>query len=611
MAGSLSAVPFNEVPSNILVPFFWGEFNSGGSPFENFPRPLLIGQTTSQGSAAAGKPYGPIMSHNDAVAQFGPNSMLVGMYDKAAAAAPLQPFWALPLADPAGSAASCSIIFSAPGITAAAILDIMGREVTFQVNSSDTGAMMCANAVAAVNALSGPNALPGQNVPIIASVDGTNSAKMDLTCAHKGLLGNGLETIVDTSTPNVLNTSATLNVTATVAAPAVFTAAGGLPSFLANGSPVVLGGTTAPAGFTAGTTYYVVSINAMTGTFELSATVSGSAIAATAAGTAVTASSSVALATPMSGGTGTSDLAAPLAALGSTQYDWIAGPYADISSVNEIKAFLNDQSGRWSPAQQLFGHYTTADLGQTLSTLVTFGNSRNDQHVTVFGGFGSGPSPSAPWEVAASLVGQEVLHLANPPELSRPLQTLALPGILPPRDPTTWWTTTERQALYADGIAAGKVAVDGTCQIDRMVTTYQQTAQGVPDQTFLDIETMAQGMFAMRFLRTAVTNEWGRAALAGENPFNLPNVATPQAVANTLINAYQDLCALGLAQNPQLFVQYVVVVINALDPDRLDAYIPINVVGQLRVFAANVTAFRSFTSPGGAPLVPSAPGFNG
>ena len=87
-----------------------------------------------------------------------------------------------------------------------------------------------------------------------------------------------------------------------------------------------------------------------------------------------------------------------------------------------------------------------------MSTLATFGNTRNDQHVDVFGGFGSGVSPSAPWEVAASLVGTEALHLANPPELSRPLQTLALPGILPPRDPTTWWTSTERQAL-SDGIA--------------------------------------------------------------------------------------------------------------------------------------------------------------
>lgn len=522
---SLSAVPFNNVPSNILVPFFWGEFNSGGSPFENIPRPLLVGQKTAQGAAAAGVPYGPIMSHADAIAQFGPTSMLVGMYDAASKAAPLQPFWALPIADPAGSAAAGNIIFTAPGVTGAAVLYVCGRKVAFQVNASDTAAIVCSNAVAAINALSAAGAASGSNVPIVAAVDGTNMAKCNLTCAHMGAVGNGLEVIVATDQANVLN------------------------------------GTTA----------------------------------------AITA---------LAGGSGVPDLTAPLAALGDQAYDWIGAPYADTASLNTVQEFLSDQSGRWSPAQQLYGHYTTAYLGQTLSTLVTFGNGRNDQHVTVFGGFGSGASPTPPWEVAASLVGIEVLHLANPPELSRPLQTLQLPGVLPPRDSTTWWTTTERQALYADGIAGGKVNVDQTVQIDRMVTTYQLTAAGVPDQTFLDIETMAQGMYTMRYFRTAVTDAWGRAAFADENPDNLPNVATPQALANTLIFAYNDLVALGVAQHPELFQKYVVVQRNQLDPDRADAYIPENVVGQLRVFAANVTAFRSYTSPGGAPLVPSAPGFN-
>jgi phage tail sheath gpL-like len=606
---SLSEVPFNQVPSNILVPFFWGEFNSGGSVYENFPRPLLVGQKTSAGAATAGQVYGPIMSHADAVAQFGANSMLVGMYDAAVKAAPLQPFWSLPLADPAGAAATGSIIFSAPGVTGVGVLYVMGREVTFQVNSSDTSAMVCSNAVAAINALSAANAPVGSNVPMVAAIDGTNTAKADLTFAHVGALGNGVEVLVATDQPNVLNAGVTGNVTVTVAAPGVFTMAGGLPSWFANGTPVVLGGTTAPGGFTAGTTYYAVAVNGSAGTFELAATVGGSAITSSSAGTAVTATAKVAFVNAMTGGSGVPSLVAPLATLGSIEYDWIAAPYADAQSIAAIADFLSDNDGRWSPAQQLYGHYTTAYLGQTLSTLVTFGNSQNSQHVTTFGGFGSGASPTPPWEVAASLCGIEVLHLADPPELSRPLQTLALPGVLPPRDQTTWWTTAERQALYTDGIAAGKVGPANVCQIDRMVTMYQKTAAGTPDQTFLDVETMAQGMYSMRYFRTQVTDQWGRAAFADEDPNDDPNVATPAKIANTLIFAYQDLCKLGVAQHPELFQQYVVTKRNDLDPDRCDAYIPENVVGQLRVFAANVTAFRSYTSPGGGPLVPSAPGF--
>lgn len=74
---------------------------------------------------------------------------------------------------------------------------------------------------------------------------------------------------------------------ATSASPAVFTVANSGPA-PANGTPVALAAaqgqlaTTLPAGFTAGTTYYVVSSSGST--FELSATSGGSAINSTAAG---------------------------------------------------------------------------------------------------------------------------------------------------------------------------------------------------------------------------------------------------------------------------------------------------------------------------------------
>lgn len=521
----MSSVPFNAVPLNILVPFFWGEFNSGGSPYENFPRPLLVGQKTSAGIAPAGQVYGPIESHSDAVAQFGAASMLVAMYDKASAQAPLQPFWALVLAEPSGATATGSVSFTAaPGVTGVAILYVMGRMVTFQVNAADTATMVSANCVAAINALNGANVIPGSNCPVVATVDGTHAYTCDVAFAHIGSIGNAFELLVATDqTGNVLSSA-----NATVVAPA--------------------------------------------------------------------------------GGTGVPALDTPLAGLGETEYDWIAAPYADATSLNSIQSFLDGISGRWSPSQQLYGHYTAAALGQSLSTLVTLGNSRNDPHATVQGGAGSGASPSPSWEFAAACCGVEILHLADPPELSRPLQTLPLKGIVPPRDKTTWWTVAERQALYTDGIAACKVNASGLVAIDRMVTTYQKTNQGVADQTFLDIETMAQGMFSMRYLRTAVTDQWGRAAFADSDPNDDPNVATPAKLAETLIFAYNDLCVLGVAQHPELFAQYVVTQKNLEDPDRCDAFIPENLVGQLRVFAANVTAYRSYTSPGGAPLVPSAPG---
>lgn len=73
------------------------------------------------------------------------------------------------------------------------------------------------------------------------------------------------------------------SVTATNASPCVFSAT----NTLSNGDMVVLGGVTAPTGFTLGTTYYAVAVSGST--FELSATSGGSAINSSSTGTSVTA----------------------------------------------------------------------------------------------------------------------------------------------------------------------------------------------------------------------------------------------------------------------------------------------------------------------------------
>jgi hypothetical protein len=88
------------------------------------------------------------------------------------------------------------------------------------------------------------------------------------------------------------------SVAATSATPAVFTWAGGTVGLpVQNGAQIVLGGTTVPAGFTAGVTYYVVGASPAAGTFNLAATQGGSAMASTSTGTAVTATSNPTLPT--------------------------------------------------------------------------------------------------------------------------------------------------------------------------------------------------------------------------------------------------------------------------------------------------------------------------
>jgi phage tail sheath gpL-like len=493
----MATVAFNNIPGNILVPFFYAEINSGGSPFQGEARLLLIGQKLAAGSAPADVPVGPVGSETEAIALFGNGSMLVDMYRYARRNAPFQPIWVVPLADPAGAAAVGSVTFTAPGITGVGVLSVAGLRITFQVNAADTATVVATSARDAINAA---------GIPVSAS---NAAGVLTVTSRHVGLLGNGIELRVKTDEANVLT-----------------------------------------------------PVNAV--------------VVAIGTGTA---------------GTGTPTLTTALANLGDEEFDWIAAPYADTTSLNAIRDFLSDNgTGRWSPIKQLYGHYITAAYGN-LSTLVTLGNGRNDRHVSIVG---AQVSPDPVWRLAAAVGGQAASHLSDAPEVSRPLQTLELVGIQPPINRANWWSVSDRQALYVDGIGACRVDRDGIVRLDRIVTTEQTSAAGVPDATFRDIETLGQMMFVARYFRTGVANRHARQALADDNPGQVAEITTPREVKMTLVHLYRELVNLGVLEKADVFASFVVVERDLNDATRLNAFLPVDVVNQLRVFAANITTFLQY-----------------
>lgn len=478
-------VSFNQIPGNILVPFFYAEVNSGGTPYEGSSRLLLLGQKVAAGMAPAGVPV-IIQSETDAAGLFGVGSMLYWMYKRARATAPVQPIWALPLADPDGAKAAGTITIStAPASTGAGILRVLGQRLSVQVYGSDTVAAVASTIAAAIN---------GAGLAVTAAAA---AGVVTVTARHAGLASNGLDLTLVTDEPNVL----------------------------------------------------------------------------TATNTTIVA---------LSGGAGAPDLADAFAGLGDDEFDWICGPYADAAALNAVRDLMVT---RWGPTVQLYGHYFTINYG-TLAANVTLGNSRNDAHASIMA---SQVSPTPPWEFAAGLGAMAAAHLTDAPELSRPLHTLVLPGLLPPDSRAVWWDIDDRQALYTDGMSAYKVTVDGQVAIDRVITTYQQTALGVTDRTFMSINTMAQSMFFVRYMRTEVSNTHGRQALADENPYGLDEICTPDDIRTTLIHAYQGLQALGVVEKADLFAEYLVVERDSNNADRVNAFLPPDVVNQLNVFAANAT----------------------
>jgi phage tail sheath gpL-like len=292
-------------------------------------------------------------------------------------------------------------------------------------------------------------------------------------------------------------------------------------------------------------------------------------------------------------GIGVPTLGAALAALGDIEFDFICSPYADTTTLDVIKDFLGDTSGRWSPMLQLYGHYFTV-MFDTVSNQAAAGAARNDPNVTIVGV--SADSSSPPWRWAAAWgariasdknIGGEVDQAYR---ISRPVQTLDLVGIRPPVSRANWPTIVQRNQLYQDGIASFTVMVDGTVLLDRSVTTYQVNKYNQPDITWLDVETRLQMVYFVRYMRQRITQKYGRCALANDNPSNNPGIVTAKILKAECVHIYKELETGGLVDNSELFAQSLVVE-RSSDPNRVNAYLPVDVVNQFRVFAANVTTY--------------------
>ena len=297
--------------------------------------------------------------------------------------------------------------------------------------------------------------------------------------------------------------------------------------------------------------------------------------------------------TAMASGAGDPDITAALANLGEDEFDWIVMPYSDSTNLGAISDWFSDVSGSWSWFKQLYGHAVVPHTG-TVGDLQSFGLGQNRQHLSYF------PCRkflSTPWEVAAAVGARMVKHLSNAPELSRPLQTLELVGIHGPRLKADRLTRTDRQTLYFCGISGYYVHADGSVRIDRIVTGYRVNAWGDQDATYLDVETMAQSMFGIRYLRQKVTNAHGRQALADSNPGRLPHITTTTDIRNTLIHGYADLVALGVFEGLETFGRDVVVERDATDHNRINANLPLDHVNQLRVLAAAAINYMQRREP--------------
>lgn len=284
--------------------------------------------------------------------------------------------------------------------------------------------------------------------------------------------------------------------------------------------------------------------------------------------------------TAMSGGAVNPTLTTALGNLGDMTFDFIVSPYTDTASMTALQQFLNDQTGRWSWMQQLYGHVFMSYAG-TFASLTTLGTTRNNQHESIMGFYGS-PTPSWLWSCA--IAGQTAVSVRADPGV--PLQYLPLVGVLAP-PLAAQFDISLRNTLLWDGIATFLVQPDGTVQIENLITTYQENAEGVADDSYLEIETMFQLMLEIRTLQADLLSKFGRCKLAssGSRPAAGSNLVTPNTISANIVALYKQREIAGYVQNSDDFAEQLVVQKNTTNPNRVDILWPGTPVNQMRTFA--------------------------
>lgn len=288
----------------------------------------------------------------------------------------------------------------------------------------------------------------------------------------------------------------------------------------------------------------------------------------------------VTVAGALTGGSGVLDYEAAFAAVNAEAYWFVGVQDCNATVLDAVKVEFNDSTGRWSYARMQYGHTFTAKRG-TAEELVTFGNTRNDQHATVFG-IEEG-NPEATFTVTAAALGRIAGFITNDP--ARPVQTGVLNGLMQPSVEKRF-SFNEKNTLLHNGIATIYYQ-SGNVMIERAITTYQTNSFGDADNSYLDITTLYTLAEIITRLKSVITSKYSRHKLANDGTRYGPGqaIVTPSVIRSELIAQYASMERDGLVENATLFAKYLIVERNTSDVNRLDVLLPPDLVNQLRIFA--------------------------
>lgn len=286
--------------------------------------------------------------------------------------------------------------------------------------------------------------------------------------------------------------------------------------------------------------------------------------------------------TPMAGGTGNPALEGLFAAIENLWFHIWTHPYIDATSLEAIEDELAD---RFGPMRSIDGLAITSTTGN-FAAHTSLGDARNSQHSVIVAQPGQS-TLTPPMEFAAEVAALVALHGAADP--ARPFQTLAMSNALAPVA-TDQWSLNERNLFLFDGIATTKRGPGGVVQLERIITTYQESPAEAADTAYLDATTMLTLMYLRYSFRVRMQLRYPRHKLANDGTkFGSGQaVITPKLGKAEAITWFREMEELGLVEGFDQFKRDLDCVRSELDPNRLEFLLPPDLINQLMVTAASI-----------------------
>jgi phage tail sheath gpL-like len=285
------------------------------------------------------------------------------------------------------------------------------------------------------------------------------------------------------------------------------------------------------------------------------------------------------VAAALTAGTGAVVITSALAAVAAQRYHEYAILLDDSVSGIAAKTHIDTQSG----AEVGFGCFAHQAVNASLGTNTTLALALNAARGSVVSINGS-----ESWTVAIAAAYAAVL--SSEEVATRPLNTLALTGIVPPPKEKRWFRT-ETRNLLDNGCTPLVVMPGEKVGILRSVISGVKNAAGAFDYSTLDI-TITRGFDDLRDnVKLMFDTNYPRARWADEDPDGLlpADVATPAKVKQDLIDVCREAQSRGICQQVEaLKDQFVVQKVGT----HCEFSIPANIVDGMHEKLGSIVLYR-------------------